>query len=147
MRIEQLSQRIADAPRSVVLVLVALSLLSSPGYVRQSASPGAGLEPARSRGSLISRRVAVFELTCRDGVFTAACLRFAARIGDALEHHASVSGPVRSLAREREVRASGGALRLESLLPRPLEDEAGVRALAASVRADAARLRHFVAPG
>jgi hypothetical protein len=146
LRIEQLSKRISDAPRGVVLALVALTLLISPGYVRHAAS-GAGLEPTRDRGSLVPRKVAVLELACHDGVFTASCLRFAARIGDALEHHAGVTGPVRSLARERAVRAEDGKLRLDSLLPRPLEDEPALRALAASVRSDAARFRRFVAPG
>jgi len=146
LRTEQLSRRIADAPRGVVMALVALSVAISPGYVRHSASDGAALAPARDAGSFGQRDVAVLELTCRSGVFTAPCLQFTARVSEALASHPRVTGEVRSLVGERIVRAEHGVLRLDPLLPPPLAGEARLRVLAARVRADETRQRRFLAP-
>jgi len=146
LRIEQLMRRIAGAPRGVVMALVALSVLISPGFVRVSRESGHGLEPQRLQAAIAEREISVFEITCRDGVFRKPCLRLVARVTQALEEQAAVAGPVRSLTSVRVVRAKSGELRLEPLGSRPLESDTALRELHARVRADDALMRRFVAP-
>ena len=146
MPIEQLTRRIAATPRGVVIALVVLSALISPGFVRSSRGDGQALVPQRLQAPFAVRETAVFELRCRDGVFSKSCLRLVARVSEALEEHTGVAGPVRSLTREHVVRAEHGELRLEALLLRPPESDTGLRELKARVRADDTRMRRFVAP-
>ncbi|MBM4335963.1 MAG: hypothetical protein FJ108_08620 [Deltaproteobacteria bacterium] len=146
MRIERLARRMVDAPRFVVIALVGLSLLVSPGFVGVSKRSDHGLEPLRTATGFAERGVAVFALHCREGVLTKACLRLVSRVTEALEGRAEVTGPVESLVRARRVRAQYGALRLDALA-RPLpESEAALRELRARLRGEAALERRFVAP-
>ena len=146
MRIEQLTRRIAAAPRGVVLALVALSVLISPGFTRVSRDAGDGLTAQRLQAPFAEREVAVFELSCADGVFSRPCLRLVAHVTEALEQNADVAGPIRSLANARVVRAQYRELRLEALGLHPVESDVGLRELHARVRADDMLMRRFVAP-
>jgi hypothetical protein len=146
LRIEQLTRQIAAAPRGVVLALVALSVLISPGFLRVSRDAPHGLTPQRPKAPFAERDVAVFELSCADGVFSLPCLRLVALVTQALEQSAGVVGPVRSLASARVIRARYDVLRLEALGPRQPEDADGLREIHARVRADDTLLRRFVAP-
>ncbi len=146
MRIEQLARQIAAAPRGVVLALVALSLLISPGFLRVSRNDSGALAPQRPKAEFAEREVAVFELDCADGVFSRSCLRLVAHLTRALEQSAGVAGPVRSLASARVVRARYDVLRLEPLVSSPPENDVGLRELHARVRADDTLMQRFVAP-
>ncbi len=145
MRFDRLTRRMAAAPRWVVLGLVALSALISPGFVRVSRDSAHGLEPLRAVASPSARETAVLELACADGVYSARCARLVAQLTDALERDAETFASVRSLANARVVRGERGALRLEPLAATGFDSIEAQRLLHARVRADVALERRFVA--
>jgi hypothetical protein len=136
-----------SAPRWVVLGLVALSALISPGFVRVSRESAHGLAPANGPTGLAARPTAVLEVACREGVWSVRCVRLVAQVTDALERRPEVFASVRSLANASVVRAERGALRLEPLAISGFDSADDARRLHARVRADGALGRRFVAPG
>jgi hypothetical protein len=147
LRIDRLTRRLVSAPRFVVLGLVALSALISPGFVRVSPESASGLAPASGASSFAARDTAVFELSCREGVFSAHCARLVTELTHALERKSDVFASVRSLANARVVRAERGALRLEPLAATGADSADEPRLLQARVRADQALERRFVSSG
>jgi hypothetical protein len=147
LRFQGLATRLVDAPRGVVIALVAVTALISPGFVRVSGEAHAPLAGPDTRGAIATeRRTAIFALGCSDGVFTPGCLRFVTRLSQALELEAAVAGNVRSLLNARVVVRSGDdELRLEPLSPRVPATESGLRALRERALADPAQAKRFLA--
>ncbi len=147
MRIEKLATRIAAAPRGVGIALVLLTAVVSPGFIRAIPDDGA-LRPSPDHGgAFASRPIAVFALGCAEGVFTPACLRFVARVTEALEADSRIAGEVRSLTRTRVVTNDRGSLGLESLVARIPTTDQGMRALRARLVGDPAQARLFLGTG
>lgn len=146
MRFHGLATRLVAAPRGVVLALVATSALISPGFVRITGESVAPLADRDARGPIASERpTAILALGCSDGVFSQVCLRFVARVTQALELETAIAGNVRSLLNTRVVVRSGDELRLEPLSPRVPATESGLRALRERALADPAQAERFLA--
>ena len=146
MRIDQLTRRLASAPRFVVIALVALSALISPGFVRVSPESSHGLSPVSHRTVLSDRDVAVLEVACPDGVSSTRCTRRVAELTRALEAETALFASVRSLANERVVRAAGRELRLEPLAHTSAEGVDAERLLRARLAAEPALRGRYLTP-